>query len=186
MSNGADVGRGVSAEGRLQGSPAGDEWVEVMADALPVAEALEWSVRPDCGAVVTFCGTVRDQSDGRPDVVSLEYEAYLQQVERCLAAIAAEARRGYQSLGRIALLHRVGLLHVGEVSVVVVVSAPHRAEAFEAARYCIDAVKISAPIWKRETWVGGSDWSDSGHEVDPVPRVDTKSSDAPPSEAVGV
>ena len=74
------------------------------------------------------------------------------------AAIADEARRRWPDLGRIALIHRVGRIELGESSVLCVVSAPHRPEAFVAARFAIDAVKASAPIWKHETWSGGSSW----------------------------
>lgn len=141
------------------------DWIALAADTLPVTEALNWASRTGCGAVVTFCGTVRDNSDGRPGVVELEYEAYTEQVEPRLAAVAAAARARWQDIGRIALLHRIGKLAVGEVSVVVVVSTPHRAEAFEAARFCIDTLKASVPIWKRETWADGSDWGLCAHDL---------------------
>ena len=106
-----------------------------------------------------FTGTVRNFAVGRPSVTALGYEAYEEAVEPRLAAVASEARRRWPALGRIALLHRVGRLEVGEASVLVVVSAPHRDEAFAAARYCIDTVKETVPIWKREEWEGGRDWS---------------------------
>jgi molybdopterin synthase catalytic subunit len=81
--------------------------------------------------------------------------------------VADEARALWPVLGRIALLHRVGKLAVGDTAVVVVVSAPHRAEAFAGARFCIDALKQSVPIWKRETWAGGESWGmDAQHIVD--------------------
>jgi len=115
-----------------------------------------------------FCGTVRNHSDGRPGVVSLEYEAYLEQVEPRLMAVASTARARWP-VGRLALIHRVGRLEVGEVSVVVAVSTPHRAESFEAARFCIDTVKESVPIWKRETWSEGSDWALCPNELVDVP-----------------
>ena len=127
--------------------------------------ALEWAARPDCGAVVLFAGVVRDHADGRPNVTALEYEAYESEVEPRLAAIAAEVRRRRPETGRVALLHRTGRLVVGETSVVVVASAPHRDAAFDAARWCIDTLKASVPIWKRETWEGGEDWSLCAHPV---------------------
>jgi molybdopterin synthase catalytic subunit len=147
------------------GHPDGEDWVGLGSDPLPVATALEWAVRPDCGAVVSFSGMVRDHAEGRAGVTSLEYEAYEEEVERRLAAVAAEARRRWPVLGRVALLHRSGRMVVGETSVVVVVSAPHREEAFAAARWCIDTLKVSVPIWKRETWAGGEDWSTCAHPV---------------------
>ncbi len=140
-------------------------------DPLPVADALAWARRPDCGGVVLFSGDVRDSSPGRRGVSSLTYEAYEEEVEARLAAIAADARQRWPDLGRLVLLHRTGTLAVGESSVVVVASAPHRAEAFEAARFCIDTLKHTVPIWKLETWDGGEDWSQGCLPVSGVPAV---------------
>ena len=140
--------------------PAGDDWLALTVDPLPVDDALEWSNRPDCGAVVLFTGNVRDHSEGRAGVSSLLYEAYEEEVEPRLAAVAAHARREWPAVGRIVLWHRTGSLGLGETSVVVVVSAPHREEAFAAARFCIDTVKATVPIWKRETWSDGEAWSE--------------------------
>lgn len=157
----------------VEGRADGDDWVALTPEPLPVHAALDWVVRPQCGAVVLFSGTVRDHSEGRPGVTSLEYEAYEEEVEPRLGAIAAEARRRWPALGRLALLHRSGPMAVGETSVVVVASAPHREEAFAAARWAIDTLKATVPIWKRETWGGGEDWSASDHpvgEVVPGPR----------------
>jgi molybdopterin synthase catalytic subunit len=148
-----------------------DDWVSVTADALPVAAVAVFVERPDCGGSVVFTGTVRDHSEGRPRVQSLEYEAYEEQVAPRLSAIAAEARSRWPTVGRLALLHRTGLLRVGEASVVVAASAPHRGEAFDAARFCIDTLKATAPIWKREAWEGGEDWSTCAHPVAEVPRA---------------
>ncbi|MGI8776596.1 MAG: molybdenum cofactor biosynthesis protein MoaE [Acidimicrobiales bacterium] len=143
----------------------GDDWVGLSPDALPVQAALEWAVLPRCGAVVVFCGVVRDHAEGRANVTALDYEAYDSEVEPRLSAIAAEARRRWPDVGRLALLHRTGRLAVGESSVVVVASAPHRNDAFVAARWCIDTLKATVPIWKRETWEGGEDWSGCAHPV---------------------
>jgi molybdopterin synthase catalytic subunit len=136
----------------------GDDWLRLTGDELPVGAIYEWAVRSDCGAVVLFSGTVRDHADGREGVEHLTYEAYEEAVDARLAAIASEARDRWPAIGRIAMLHRIGRLEVEESSVVVAVSAPHRAEAFEAARYAIDALKASVPIWKHETWREGSAW----------------------------
>ncbi len=148
-----------------------NEWIEITTGPLPVPEVLSWATVPGCGGLAVFCGTVRDHSEGRAGVLLLEYEAYEGQVVPSLAAIAAEARRRWPEIGRVALLHRTGALELGEVSVVGAVSTPHRAEAFEAARWCIDTLKESAPIWKREVWEGGADWAADAHElreVDPA------------------
>lgn len=141
------------------------DWIALTPGPLPVAEVLEWAVMPGCGAVDLFCGTVRDHSEGRLGVDRLEYEAYEAMVVPRLEAIAADARRRWPEIGRVALLHRIGRLEVGEVSVVVAVSTPHRAEAFEAAKWCIDTLKESVPIWKREVWAGGQDWAADAHEL---------------------
>ena len=105
--------------------------------------------------MVTFTGTVRDHSEGRSGVTGLAYEAYEEQAEKRIAEVAAEARRRFPGLGRLVLLHRVGDLALGDAAVVVVASAPHREEAFAAARFGIDAVKATVPIWKHERWTDG-------------------------------
>lgn len=135
-----------------------DTWTGLSDGPLPVEAASGWVVRPGCGAVVVFSGTARDHSEGRPGVHRLEYEAYEQQVVPRLDAVAAAARARWPSLGRLALLHRVGEVAVGEAAVVVAVSAPHRHDAFDAARFAIDTLKSTVPIWKREDWAGGSSW----------------------------
>jgi molybdopterin synthase catalytic subunit len=143
----------------------GDEWFALTTEELPVARIYEWAVRPDCGAVVLFSGTVRDYADGRTGVTSLEYEAYEDAVIPSFKKIADETRVRFPEARRIAILHRTGLLALGESSVVVAVSSGHRPVAFEAARFAIDALKESAPIWKKENWSGGSDWGTGAHEI---------------------
>jgi molybdopterin synthase catalytic subunit len=148
--------------------PDGDDWIGLSNDSLPVESALAWAIRPDCGAQVLFSGTVRDHAEGRTGVTELAYEAYVEQVEPRLTRIAAEARRRWPMLGRLVLLHRIGVLTLGECSVLVVASSPHRPEAFEAARWCIDTLKATVPIWKQETWEGGTDWGLCAHDVSEV------------------
>ena len=148
------------------GAPTdGENWIGLSAGPLPIEEALRWAVRPDCGAQVLFSGTVRDHAEGRSGVSRLEYEAYVEQVEPRLARMADEARRRWPEIGRLVLLHRIGILQLEECSVVVVASAPHRHEAFVAARWCIDTLKATVPIWKRETWQGGEDWALCAQDV---------------------
>ena len=106
------------------------------------------------GAVVTFLGTVRDLTDGRV-TTALDYEAHPALAEKALAEIEAEARRRWP-VGELALVHRLGRLEVGDVSVAIAVSCPHRAEAFEACRYVIERLKERVPIWKKENWADGS------------------------------
>lgn len=153
-------------------SPAagGTTWVGLTTSPLSTDRAAKWVERPDCGAVVTFAGTVRDHAEGRDGVDELEYEAYDSQVEPRLQQIADEAIAAWPGVGRIVIWHRVGTLAVGETSVVVAVSSSHRGDAFDAARYCIDTVKTSVPIWKRERWDGGEDWGLDAHDVSEVSR----------------
>jgi molybdopterin synthase catalytic subunit len=145
--------------------PDAPTWVGLTEDVLPVGQVADWAVLPSCGAVVTFTGTARDHADGRPDVSGLEYEAYESQIEPRFLAIVDEARRQWPDLGRVAILHRTGPVDIGEASVVVAASSPHREAAFEAARWCIDSLKATAPIWKRETWAGGESWGLDAREL---------------------
>jgi len=149
----------------LQPPPDADEWLGLTAAPLPVGAALDWATLPGCGAVVVFTGTVRDHAEDRAEVTHLEYEAYDTEVVPTLAAVAVEARRRWPVVGRIALLHRIGVVDLGEASVIVVVSAPHRPEAFEAARFAIDTLKETVPIWKREFWKDGSGWGQDARHV---------------------
>ncbi|HUJ27558.1 MAG TPA: molybdopterin converting factor subunit 1 [Myxococcales bacterium] len=109
----------------------------------------------DCGAVVSFVGTVRSTNHGQT-VVRLEYEAYPDMALRVFAHIAATARERWGA--RVCIHHRTGALDPGEVSVVIAAAAPHRADAFEACRHAIEALKKDAPIWKREIYPDGSSW----------------------------
>lgn len=147
---------------------SGDVWIGLSASALPTDEATRWVVRPSCGAVVTFVGTARDHSESRPGVHALTYEAYEEQAVPRLELVAEAARKRWAGIGRMALLHRVGPLQVEDAAVVVAVSAPHRDEAFAAARYCIDTLKSSVPIWKKEAWDGGESWGlEAQHLTEP-------------------
>jgi molybdopterin synthase catalytic subunit len=145
----------------------GETWLGLSGAPLPVGDAASWAVRPDCGGLVLFSGSARDHAEGRPGVHLLEYEAYEEQVVPRLAAVADEARSRWPDVGRIALLHRTGPVAIGESAVVVAVSAPHRGAAFDAARFCIDTLKATVPIWKREAWAGGESWGlEAQHVVD--------------------
>lgn len=117
--------------------------------------------RPDCGGVVLFLGTVRDLTGDRV-TVALDYEAYPGMAEKLMAEIEADTRNRWP-VGDMALVHRLGHLGVGEVSVAVAVSCPHRAAAFEACRHAIDRLKELVPIWKKENWADGStEWVHPG------------------------
>ena len=128
---------------------------------------------------MVFTGTTRDHSVGRPEVDLLEYEAYETQATRRIEAIAKEMRRRWDSLGRVALLHRVGAVAVSDAAVIVAVSSPHRAAAFSAARFGIDTLKATVPIWKQEHWNDGQSWGlEAQHLVDisELPKPDISKS----------
>jgi len=114
--------------------------------------------RPDSGATVLFLGTVRDHSDGKEDVTHLEYEVYAEQVEPKIREIVDEATDGWPVLS-VVVEHRSGKVDLGDTSVAVAVACAHRADAFDAAEYIIDELKKRAPIWKKEFWAGGAEWS---------------------------
>jgi molybdopterin synthase catalytic subunit len=114
--------------------------------------------RPDSGATVLFLGTVRDHSEGKEGVTHLEYEVYTERVEPKIREIVDDAASRWPILG-VAVEHRSGTVGLGESSVAVAVSCAHRGDAFDAARFIIDQLKQRAPIWKKEHWPGGAEWS---------------------------
>lgn len=111
---------------------------------------------PGAGAIDVFIGTVRDTTQ-RKAVVRLEYEAYAPMALKKMEELAAEARRRWP-VEALALVHRVGLLEIGDAAVVIAVATPHRAEAFEACRWLIDTLKETVPIWKKEVFEDGEVW----------------------------
>ena len=129
---------------------------KVVEEALSLDEAYRSVRRDGSGAVALFVGTVRDHHDGKR-VVSLSYSAFREMAEKEFARIALEARSRWK-LGEVYIAHRTGKLEIGDASVVIAVSAPHRAEAFEACRYAIEALKKMAPIWKEEFYETGKAW----------------------------
>ena len=112
------------------------------------------------GGIATFTGTVRRQSRGR-EVTYLEYEAYAEMAEEVMAQLAADLQARHE-LCRIAIHHRVGRVELGEASVVIAVSAPHRQAALAACREAIDTLKQSVPLWKKEVYEGGEEWIGRG------------------------
>ncbi len=108
----------------------------------------------ECGAVVLFMGTVREMTGGR-QTVALDYEAYPEMAQQTLQQLITETRAQWP-VHAIAIEHRVGHLSLGEISVAIAVSSPHRKEAFEAGRFLIDRLKEIVPIWKKENWSDGT------------------------------
>ncbi len=125
---------------------------------LDVSETVARVSGPGMGGIVTFVGAVRDSARGR-SIRHLEYEAYPEMAEREMQKIADEAARRWEG-SRVAIAHRAGHLEVGDIAVVVVAAAPHRAEAFAACRFAIDTLKETVPIWKKEVATDGEYWVD--------------------------
>ena len=130
---------------------------EITAEALSADEVIARLADPGNGAVVTFVGVVRDNTEGR-QVLHLEYEAYPEMAEETLHQIGSEIQERWKSIRQVAIVHRVGRMGIGEASVVIALSAAHRPEMFDALHYAIDRLKEMVPIWKKEVWTDGSEW----------------------------
>jgi molybdopterin synthase catalytic subunit len=123
--------------------------------------------RVSSGAIATFLGVVRAQTRGRK-VRYLEYEAYREMAIPKMREIAEEIRRKWE-VDDIAMMHRIGHLVIGEASVAIAVSAPHRHQALAACAYAIDRLKETVPIWKKEVWTDGEEWVGPATCIDGVP-----------------
>ena len=151
-------------------SPMDEDWIELRPEPLQVGPIVGFVTAPAAGGIDVFLGTTRDEThaDGRR-LVALDYEAYAPMAIKRMQELAIEARQRWP-VARLAVLHRTGRVGVGEPSVVIAVATPHRADAFEACRWLIDALKADVPVWKREVWDDGS-----GTWVHPDPAEPRKS-----------
>ena len=129
-------------------------------EPLDLGAAVAEASSDEAGAVATFVGTVRRSSRGR-DVDHLEYEAFEEMAEPMLARLA-DRLKAKHGLCEVAIHHRVGRVEIGEASVVIAVSAPHRAAALDACREAIDTLKTTIPLWKKEVYDGGEEWIGRG------------------------
>lgn len=129
---------------------------KIQSEPLSLDEAYAAVRRPDCGAVAVFVGTVRNHHDGKK-VERISYSAFAEMAVKEFEAIGEEARARWNT-GAVYIAHRTGPLSIGDASVVIAVSAAHRAEAFEACRYAIETLKKMAPIWKEEFYETGKAW----------------------------
>ena len=142
--------------------------VEITESPINAQQGMPRLSSPRAGASVIFLGTTREFTQGR-QTRWLEYECYREMAERKLAELEAAARQRWP-LVECLLLHRVGPVDLGETSVLVAVSTPHRQQAFEAAQWLMDAIKQEVPIWKKENWAdGGSQWVHPGTAPGPLP-----------------
>ena len=140
--------------------------IELTEQVIDSAALLHRVSSPEAGAVVLFLGTTREWTEGR-QTVALDYECYREMAEHKLAQLEEAARQRWE-ITDCTLIHRLGRVAVGEASVAIAVSAPHRNDAFEAGRWLIDTLKTEVPIWKKENWVdGSSQWVHPGQTSPP-------------------
>lgn len=130
---------------------------EVTPDPISADDVIARLADPAVGAIATFVGVVRGETDGRKTLY-LEYEAYPDMAETTLAQIGDEIRQRWPSIREVAIAHRTGRLEIGEVATVIAVSAAHRPDVFDALHYAIDRLKEIVPIWKKEVWADGEEW----------------------------
>ncbi len=125
-------------------------------EAIDLNELVRYVTDPEAGAIVPFIGITRNNNEGRK-VIALEYEAYPEMAEKELARIGAEAKQKWP-ICKIAIVHRLGPVQIGEASVIIAVSSAHRDAAFAASRFAIEEIKKTVPIWKKEVFEGGEVW----------------------------
>jgi len=130
---------------------------EITTEELSIDKVVARMADPANGAIATFVGVVRCETDSR-EVRYLEYEAYPEMAEEQLQRIGDEIRARWRTIREVAIVHRVGRLQVGETVVVIALSAAHRSEVFDALRYAIDRLKEIVPLWKKEVWADGEEW----------------------------
>ena len=141
--------------------------IRLTTEPINYAALTEQVRRNDCGAVALFLGTVRELTAER-QTLALDYEAYPAMAEKKMAEIEGETRERWP-VGEMAMVHRLGHLKLGDVSVAVAVSCPHRSQAFEACRFAIEEIKKTVPIWKKEVFEGGEVWigTQTGQRLNP-------------------
>ena len=168
---------GVSGHPRLSASSrsiprferASNGMISITREPIDYAALTELVRSDQAGAVVLFLGTVRELTGGR-QTVALDYEAYPGMAEKLLGEVESEARARWPIIN-VALAHRLGHLGLGDISVAIAVSCPHRDQAFEAGRFLIDTLKVKVPIWKKENWADGTtEWVHPGVEAGQQPH----------------
>jgi molybdopterin synthase catalytic subunit len=125
-------------------------------EPIDLSALVEHVTDPEAGAIVPFIGTTRNNNEGRK-VIALDYEAYPEMAEKELARIGADAAKRWP-ICRMAIVHRLGPVRIGDASVIIVVSSAHRDAAFAASRFAIEEIKKTVPIWKKEVYEGGEVW----------------------------
>lgn len=142
------------------------DWVEILSVSLPVMKAIEFVTDASAGGVDIFLGTTRNEnSAAHAKLIGLDYEAYPEMAMERMKQMAEEAHQRWPIV-RVAMLHRIGRVGIGEPSVLIAVSCPHRGEAFAACRWLIDQLKADVPIWKKEVWADGAESWVHPHRAD--------------------
>ncbi len=149
----------------VSGGAGGPGLYRLTTEPLSEAAATAAVAHPEAGGLVVFSGVVRNETGGRR-VKFLEYEAYQPMAEAKMREIGAAVHARWPGVKAVAMVHRVGRLEIGEASVIIAVSATHRAEAFEACRYAIDRLKETVPVWKKEHFEDGEVWVGLQSECD--------------------
>jgi MoaE-MoaD fusion protein len=152
----------------------------IMRDPINTRAVLERIKRGEDGAAVVFEGVVRNQTRGR-GTLYLDYEAYEEMALGKMEGLAAQARKQFQ-VREVAIVHRLGRLKIGEISVLIVVASAHRAAAFDACRWLIDTLKRTVPIWKKEYFEDGAVWADGEAFPDEIPRGNSGGGGSPGTE----
>ncbi|MFP3896043.1 MAG: molybdenum cofactor biosynthesis protein MoaE [Anaerolineales bacterium] len=140
----------------------GKRLFQITSQEISVDDVLSRLADPAIGGLATFVGVARGETDGR-EVQYLEYEAYPEMAEAELRRIGEEIRERWPTTREVAIVHRTGRLEIGEIIVVIAVSAAHRQGVFDAAHYAIERLKEIVPIWKKEVWAGGEEWKSEQH-----------------------
>jgi molybdopterin converting factor subunit 1 len=160
---------------------AAEDIFRIVREPIRTPEIVESLKAPEDGALVVFDGFVRSNFKGQRTLY-LEYEAYEQMAAVKIREIGAQIHQKFQ-VHSVAIVHRLGRLEIGETSVVVAISSPHRAAAFEACRYGIDTLKKTVPIWKKEFFVGGAVWAEGEPIVDRQAPQEAQKAISPPAES---
>lgn len=139
----------------------------VTRQSIDLNELVVYVTDPEAGAIATFIGTTRNNNEGRM-VIALDYEAYPEMAEKELARIIEDAKKQWL-ICRMAIVHRLGPVQIGEASVIIAVSSAHRDAAFAACRFAIEEIKKTVPIWKKEVYEGGEVWigTQTGQRLNP-------------------
>jgi molybdopterin synthase catalytic subunit len=134
-----------------------DNFYQVTKTPISSDEILAQLAEPAVGGIATFCGVVRGLT-GERETLYLEYEAYPEMAEQSLAQVGEEVQERWPEIRQVIVVHRIGRLEIGDIAIVIALSASHRRQLFDALHYAIDRIKTIVPIWKKEHWADGAEW----------------------------